>query len=128
MRALFPVGEVLGQAAAPLPTVRRMSEDLDEAEHLRDAPEEAETGALGCARWVRVVTDVGPLGAPRDGVLDRGGARGGEGALADVLGEIIVGVVHGETAQPSRRRDPLSPFPERPAALPWAHRVPSSYA
>src|SRR5262245_45197022 len=42
----FPVGEVLDQAAAPLPAVRRVPVDLDEAEDLRDAPEEAEPGAL----------------------------------------------------------------------------------
>jgi hypothetical protein len=51
--------------------------DLDEAEDLRNAPEEAEERALGRARRVRIVADVGALGAPGDGVLDRGGAGGG---------------------------------------------------
>src|SRR6185369_10635795 len=94
---------------------RRMSIDLDEAEDLRDAPQEVKLGALGSARRVGVVTDVGALGAPWDGMLDRGGAGGGEGALADILGEIIIRVVHGEAARRSRRRD-LPPC-VRPAAL-----------
>src|SRR6185503_18251462 len=100
--ALLPVGEVLGQAGPEFCTVRRVSVDLDEAEDRRDAPEEAQAGSLRVPLWVWVVQEVGVLGVPRDLVLDDGDAGGVEGFLAELLGELIEGVVHGERRVPRR--------------------------
>jgi hypothetical protein len=88
--ALLPEGEVLAKTGSDLCTARRMPVDLEEAENRRDASQEAKAGALCVARGVGIVADVGVLGVPGDFVLDDGAARGIQGFLTDLLGELAI--------------------------------------
>jgi hypothetical protein len=98
--ALVPVGEVLAEAGSDLCAAGRVPVHFDEAEHLRDAPQEAESGARSGAPGVGVVADVGVLSIPRDLVLDDRAAGGVERFLADFLASWSNGLCMG-------RRGPL---------------------
>jgi hypothetical protein len=99
------VREVLADAGSDLRSVRRVAEDLDEAQDLRDAPQQAEACPLGATRGIRVVAQVGVVSVAGDLVLDDGGPGGIQRFLTDLLGKVIEGVVHGELARTRRWRD-----------------------
>jgi hypothetical protein len=69
---------------------------------LGEPPQEAEPRALGFARGVRLVPEVGVLGVGRDLVVGDGEPRGAEGFLADLLAELVEAVAHGERSMPWR--------------------------
>ena len=117
-RALLPVREVLAQASAQLGAAQRVTKDVDEAEHRGDPSEQAEPGSLSSARGVGVVPQVGVLGVPRDLVLDDGGPGGVQGALADLLGELVEGVVHEPEDAPTVDQDQTPLDARAPAPLP----------
>ena len=121
---LVPMGEVLAQAGSKLRRVEWMSEDLDEAEPGRHPAEEAETGALGFTRRVGVVAEIGVLSISGDLELNDGDAGGVEGFLADLLGELVKGVVHGDERPTERanlgiRSAPCAPSSTSGTRLSW---------
>jgi len=82
---------------------------------------------LGLPRRIRLVAEVGATGVGRDHGLHLRGAAGTKRRAADRLAEVVIRVVHGGMAWPSRPRDPLSPS-VGPAALPSARRVPGAFS
>jgi len=106
--ALLPVQEMLGQASAEFSTVRRVAEDLDEAERRGHASQEPKAGPLGVPRGVGLVQEVGVLGVPRDLVLNDSDTGGIEGSLADLLGDLIERIAHDQDAYSLGERGQLS--------------------
>lgn len=93
--ARVPVVEVLADTAPDLGTTRRVREDLDEAEDLRDAAQKAEAGALRPARGVRIMADISVPGASEYFVLDDSDTGGSQGLLTNSFGDQVEGVMHG---------------------------------
>src|SRR5262249_12527306 len=98
--ALLPVGEVLHQAGSQLRAVRRVPVHFDDAQAIREPPQEAQASALRPPRRIGIVEQIGVLRVPEDRILDDGGAGGAQGLFADLLGEVVEGVVHGRSAAP----------------------------
>jgi hypothetical protein len=91
---LLPEREVLGEAGAERLGIGRMTVDLDEADDSCDPPEEAESGTLGVAPRVGLVTEIGVLGLREDLVMRNGCTGGAERPPADLLGKVIEAIAH----------------------------------
>ena len=80
-----------------------MAVDLDEAEDGREPSEEAETLALGLARRIGLVAEIGVLGLRGNLVVNDSGAGAAECLLADLLGELIEPIAHEPAGTPTIR-------------------------
>ncbi len=89
------MGKVLGQTGPEIGCAEGVGEDLEETEDLCHAAEEAKAGSLCSLGRVGIMENVGVLGVPGYLALDDGEAGGIECFLANLLRELVEGVVHG---------------------------------